>query len=174
MRHLLHATLLGAVLLCTNAIGADAPAHIGRHSSTPEDSAAIHQVITEFQAAIKTKNPKLLSTLVLNSNILFASPAAPDEVRKVRESRDVSFDGIRTGGYNEFARYIGTTKEAPEEKFYNIKVTQDGHLAWVMFDYEFLADGKVENYGVETWQMLKTHDGKWKIASVMWSMTFVK
>jgi hypothetical protein len=39
-----------------------------------------------------------------------------------------------------------------------------------MFDYEFLLGGKAQNYGVEMWQMMKVGDGKWKIASVMWTM----
>jgi len=38
-----------------------------------------------------------------------------------------------------------------------------------MFDDEFLVGGKAENYGVETWQMIKVPAG-WKIASVMWTM----
>ena len=66
-------------------------------------------------------------------------------------------------------QFIATTKEPIEEKFYNIKITQDGHVAWVMFDFEFLSGGKVENYGVETWQMVKAIDDKWKIFSVVWS-----
>jgi hypothetical protein len=77
---------------------------------------------------------------------------------------------LRAGGYAEFARFIGSSKGAVEEKFYNVKITQDGNVAWVMFDYEFLVDGKAQNYGVETWQMMKVADDKWKIASVMWTM----
>lgn len=42
-------------------------------------------------------------------------------------------------------------------------------MGWVMLDFEFLEGGRVENYGVETWQMLKTADDSWKIISVVWS-----
>jgi len=48
-------------------------------------------------------------------------------------------------------------------------VTQDGHLAWVTFDFEFLQDSKVVNRGLEVWQVLHAADGKWKIMSVVWS-----
>jgi hypothetical protein len=47
--------------------------------------------------------------------------------------------------------------------------TQDGHLAWASFDCEFLQDGKVTNYGLETWVLLKNQGDKWKILSNIWS-----
>ena len=166
------ALFLAAALLSSNlAIAADnPPAYIGKHVTSQADTNAINKVIEDFQTAIKKRDPKLLSTLVLNSHILFDAPWAPDDVLKVRETRDVTFNGIRAGGYNDFARFIGTTKENVEEKFYNIKITQDGHLAWVMFDYEFVVEGKTQNYGVETWQMMKVPNNEWKIFSVVWSM----
>jgi hypothetical protein len=63
---------------------------------------------------------------------------------------------------------VGGAKKPIQEKFYNVKITQDGHVAWVVFDFEFLNDNVVSNYGVEAWQMYKT-DGKWKILSVVWT-----
>jgi hypothetical protein len=39
-----------------------------------------------------------------------------------------------------------------------------------MFDYEFLVDGKAQHYGAEAWQVMKVAKGKWKIASVTWTM----
>jgi F420-0:gamma-glutamyl ligase-like protein len=39
----------------------------------------------------------------------------------------------------------------------------------VTFDFDFLENGKVENYGVEVWQMIKDADDTWKILSVVWS-----
>jgi ketosteroid isomerase-like protein len=78
--------------------------------------------------------------------------------------------GIRAGGYGDFVRFIGMSKQALEEEFYNVKITQDGDVAWVMFDYAFLKDGTTQNYGIETWQMMKAKNGDWKIASVMWAM----
>jgi ketosteroid isomerase-like protein len=146
------------------------PAYIGRHTSTPQDTQAINKVIEDFQVALKTKNTRLLSTLVLNSNILFDAPGSPKDVAFAHEKYDTTYDGLRAGGYNDFARFIGSAKESTEEKFYNVKITQDGNVAWVMFDYEFLLDGKPQNYGVEMWQMMKVADDKWKIASVMWTM----
>ncbi|MYM23927.1 hypothetical protein GTP46_14840 [Duganella sp. FT135W] len=172
MRRLLLAFVVTSLFLnSANANATDTvPAYIGKHVATPEDTRAINKVIEDFQTAIKTKDRKLLSTLVLNSNILFDSPMNPEDIEYVRDKHDTTFDGLRAGGYGEFARVIGMSKEAIEERFYNVKITQDGNVAWVMFDYEFVRDGKTQNYGIETWQMMKVIGGSWKIASVMWTM----
>jgi ketosteroid isomerase-like protein len=158
------------MLAWSAASAASAPAHIGRYTSSPQDKQAINKVIEDFQVALKTKNTKLLSTLVLNSNILFDAPGTPKDVAFARDKYDTTYDGLRAGGYHSFVNFIESTKETTEEKFYNVKITQDGNVAWVMFDYEFLMGGKAQNYGVEMWQMMKVADGKWKIASVMWTM----
>lgn len=100
---------------------------------------------------------------------MFASPASPTRVRKARSTHDLHDDGTAHAGATDFLRFIATSTEPVEQRFHNIRITQDGHVAWVMFDFEFLEGGRVENYGIETWQMLKTADDSWKIISVVWS-----
>jgi ketosteroid isomerase-like protein len=139
--------------------------------STPEDVAAITAVTEQFQAALKAKDVKALSSLLLHSNILWTSPASDKQAAKMRAETDVNFDGVNAGGYSGFAQFVKNAKLPIEERFYNVKITQDADLAWVMFDYEFVGDGKVENYGIETWQMVK-RGGQWKIFSVVWSTHF--
>ena len=170
MRRFLSACAIASTLLCGAASAADVPAYIGQRITTAADTQAINKVIEDFQTAIKTKDRKLLSTLVLNSNILFDTPYHATDIVDVRNKYDVTFDGLHTGGYTEFSRFLGTAKESLEQKFYNVKITQDDNLAWVMFDYEFVRAGKTQNHGMETWQMIKAVDNKWKIVSVMWTM----
>jgi ketosteroid isomerase-like protein len=143
--------------------------YVGRHESAAEDLKAIKQVADEFRAALVAKDARRLSALFLNSDILFTSPAGPEAARKSRDTLDVNFSGIRSGGAVGFLQFVADSKASIEERFHNLQVTQDQHVAWVMFDFEFLEDGKVENYGIETWQLLKTVDGRWKIFSVVWS-----
>jgi ketosteroid isomerase-like protein len=139
--------------------------------STPEDVAAISLVAEQFQAALKAKDVKALSSLLLHSNIMWTSPMSDKRVQQIRAETDPNFDGVPAGGYGGFAQFVKNAKFPIEERFYNVKITQDADLAWVMFDYEFVGDGKVENYGVETWQMVK-RGGQWKIFSVVWSTHF--
>lgn len=170
MRFLL--ALLATLMLAMGAVdAAEPPPYIGRHTSTPEDRRAIEQVVADFQAALKTKDVRLLSSLMLNTDIPFSPPASPERIRKIRETIDPNANGLRAGGYHDFVRLIRDSKLPLEERFYNVKITQDRNVAWVMFDYEFVEDGKPGNYGIETWQMMQNHEGKWKIASVWWTST---
>lgn len=168
MRFLLTA-LLALLFASATVDAAEPPPYIGRHTSTPEDRRAIEQVVADFQTALKTRDIRLLASLMLNTDIPFSSPASPESVRKIRAAFDPTATGIRAGGYHDFARFIRESKVPVEERFYNVKITQDKHVAWIMFDYEFVEDGKVFNYGIETWQMMQDLEGRWKIASVWWS-----
>lgn len=165
----LRAALFSAALICSPVFAADVPSHVGRYESTPEDIAAITKVTQDFQAALKAKDVKLLSSLMLNSNVLWASPASPQGIAKVRETIDVNFDGLSPMGYPGFAEFISTEKKVVEERFYNVRITQDRNVAFVLFDFDFRVGDAVINHGLEAWQMLKVADGKWKIASVYWS-----
>jgi len=161
---------LSALLACAALLSPPADAEApkpSRRVSTPEDLAAIRDVLDRFMAAVENKNGKELSALVLHSRILFTSPRDQTGVDAVR-AYDANFDGVGAGGFGDFARFVSTTKDAIEERFTNVEMVQDGPVAWVFFDYEFLENGKVENYGVEVWQLRKT-DGKWKIFSVVWT-----
>jgi ketosteroid isomerase-like protein len=166
---------LGALMMDIGpAAAADVPAYIGRHTSTPEDQREIAQVVADFQTALKTKNIRELASLMLNADIPWASPPPPEGIRKMREMHDPNANGVRAGGFHDFVRFIRASKVPVEERFYNVKITQDKHVAWVMFDYEFVEDGKAGNYGIETWQMMKNVDGKWKIASVWWTTNMLQ
>ena len=164
------AAVLAAAVLCSPVLAADVPSHVGKYDTTPEDTVAINKVIQDFQTALKTKDIKLLSSLMLNSNILWASPANPEGIAKVRDTIDVNFDGLSPiTGYPDFAEFIKTEKEIVEERFYNVRITQDRHIAFVLFDFDFRIGDKVINHGLEAWQMLKVADNKWKIVTVYWS-----
>jgi hypothetical protein len=56
-----------------------------------------------------------MSTLMLNSNILFASPASPQTVKMINEKEDVNFDGLPNGGYPRFAQFVAGTAGPVEE-----------------------------------------------------------
>lgn len=160
--------MLMAMGLLAGSVFAAPPKAVG----TPEDKAAIEAVIQDFQSSLKSKDMKKLSSLMLHSNILWASPVPDKLVSEIRRDTDPNFDGVRAGGFNDFVLSVKNDKKSVEEKFYDVKITQDRDVAWVLFDYEFLSDGVVQNYGVEAWQMVK-REGKWKIFSVTWSANFV-
>ena len=164
-----HKFIVFLIAVAAATVNAQTPSHIGQYETSSKDTDAILQVTKDFRAALTTKDGKKLSALLLNSKILFSSPASPTRARKQKEEVDSNFDGIDAAGASGFIEFVAKSKEPIEEKFYNVKITQDRHVAWVMFDFEFLEDNKVQNYGIEAWQMLKTADDSWKILSVVWS-----
>ena len=171
MTRIFHSLAFSAALLAGSAGAANVanPGFVGKYVTTPQDTAAIHQVIADFQSALKTKNMVLMSSLLMSSDILFANPARPESIVKARTKIDVNFNGLVGKGFPGFADMIMRDKAVMEERFYNIRITQDDNVAVVMFDFDFLYDGKIENHGLEVWQMMKDVQGKWKIASVFWS-----
>jgi ketosteroid isomerase-like protein len=166
----MHRSVLVAALVVVSALApsrsTSAP-YTSKRVATREDVAAIRKVHTDFMAAIAAKDGRKLSTLVLNDHILLAPMADQARVDAVRKYNS-NFDGVGDGGFSSFAHYISTTSDKLEEKTYNVEVTQDGLMALVTFDYEFVINGKVSNYGLEVWQLRKT-DGKWKIFSGTWT-----
>ena len=50
----------------------------------------------------------------------------------------------------------------------NVRVTSDGVVATVYFDFVFNMGGKATNAGNETWQLVKDDKG-WRIASIAFS-----
>jgi hypothetical protein len=145
-----------------------APAYVGQRDSSPQELQAITRLTEDFQAAIAAKNSRALSALMFSANIVFVSPATDAVAQRVRDSNDVTFDGIGGPGLGGFLRFIATSPQSLQEKFYNVHIVQDGNVASVDFDYDFLIDGRSENHGLESWQLYKT-EGSWKILSVLWS-----
>jgi hypothetical protein len=73
------------------------------------------------------------------------------------------------GNYEQFAKFVSEAPKPIEETFRNLRIETDGTVGTVYFDYQFLADGKVQNHGVETWQLVHTKDG-WKISAMLYSV----
>ena len=169
MFRVLRALPLAVAIACTSAAATELPSFVGKHEGTPEDLAAILQVTQDFQKALKSKDIRLLSSLLVNQNIMWLSPSSPANITRVRAEIDPNYDGLAVGGYAPFAAFVKDEKGVVEERFYNIQVTQDRHVAFVMVDFDFRIDDRIINHGVESWQMYKNADGKWKIASVFWS-----
>lgn len=145
------------------------PAYLKRPVSNAAERQALLQLCAQFQQALREKNGKLLASLLLHDQILFNSPANPEFSDLIKAKHNPHFNGLAPNGALDFMRFITTHKGTVEEKFYDIQINQDKHLAWVNFDFEFIENGKVVNYGQEHWQVLKTSSGEWKIFSVVWS-----
>ena len=159
MRALFSFLLLAACL--AGPAHADAP-------SRSADVAAIEQVVERFKAAILAHDGKTLDGLFLadhDSWLEVADERTWAEVkRKHPEARKVVVDARR-----KFVEFVQHGTRPVEERFYNVRIETNGAIGMVYFDFDFIADGKVNNRGSETWQMVRAEDG-WKIAAMLYSI----
>ncbi|MBL4791337.1 MAG: nuclear transport factor 2 family protein [Kordiimonadaceae bacterium] len=147
------------------------PDYVGKYSNVPAEIAAIEAIVDKFQKAIIAHDGAAINALLLHDDILFISAAPQKMIDRVRELQDPDYMKKRPSGQAQgFVKFVSESKMAIEERFYNVKITEDSGFALVVFDYDFRMDGTVTNYGIETWQMFKV-DGIWRIATVAWSAT---
>lgn len=136
-------------------------------NSTTEHQTAITKVLQSFMHCMTTKD----STTFYN--LFYDGPVAWVGVYQTatQQKRSNSNPGIadhKLSDYKSWFRSIiqGSPKE---EKFYNVQINTDGHVAAVTFDFSYWAGGKKGIWGKETWGMVRINN-EWKITSVLFSI----
>lgn len=150
------------------ALAGQALAQGPQYKSNDEDLRKIRGVVEELRQDVIHKDGYAITKLVLNPNVLFHHINNQEEIDGARKL-NAQFDGVGTSQLDGFAQFLATSKDRLEEKFYNIEIRQDGDLGLVTFNYDFVINDKVQNTGLEHWQVCKI-DGQWKILSVTWTV----
>lgn len=75
---------------------------------------------------------------------------------------------VRPWTFQQFAKVVSSSRSRLDPEHSNLRILTDGTVASVYFNFVFLIDGKPENRGSETWQLVKANDG-WKIAAITYS-----
>ena len=114
MRRFISAFAVASILLAGTADGSrlcrPTSASTSRPPRTPRRST---RSSTTSRLAVKTKDSKLL--LVADAELEHPVRCAlqrPEDITMVRATYDVNFDGLRAGGYADFARFISDRKGA--------------------------------------------------------------
>lgn len=134
--------------------------------------ADIQKVVDTFQTSLKAHDAKTLGSLFVADGkgwYTALGEASLNKIRKEHPGKDVP--RYKPGSWQEFTDFVGKAKGPIEERFHNVRIQTDGAIGTVYFDFDFLMDGKVQNHGAETWQMLRTDDG-WKIVAMLYSSNF--
>lgn len=131
------------------------------------DEAAIEQVMKQYHAAIVAHQGTALSNLFLPDanlwlNVLTGSAFAQAQAKSATAQK------VRVSNYRDFANLVSTTTKNFDPEHSNVVIHTDGTIAAVYFDFIFNVDGKANNRGSETWQLVKAADG-WRIASIVYS-----
>jgi hypothetical protein len=165
---ILSLTIIGLAAIGLTMLTASTHATSSAEAVARDARSQIEQVIARFQTAIIKKDKAGLSELFLPANNSWI--AVPTEATwRIVHAKHPKARRFMPGSYTEFVDFIATSPEPMEEKFSNVQIATDGAVASVYFDFVFLANGKPQNRGSETWQLINTGSG-WKINALVYSI----
>lgn len=160
------------VTVCMLGALAVSPRDVLAQAADNKDKAQIQRVIENFRAAIVNKDQEAFLKLFLKEDItwigvttdasiesLYANRPSPEMERPLK---------IFDSNPREFIGFIARNKAKIDEIISNVRIDSDGDVGQVWFDYSLVNGGFKQNWGKESWQMVRTADG-WKIAGVVWS-----
>ncbi|MFT4202423.1 MAG: hypothetical protein QM610_00795 [Chitinophagaceae bacterium] len=127
----------------------------------------ILEVVKIFAKSVKDKDSVSYLNLFHHQPIVWEGVNKDKSLNKFREKKPEMNDCF-SDNYIEFIRRIVKSGKIFEEKYDNIQIINDDKIATVFFDYTFIIDSDVKNWGSESWQLIKTN-GNWKITSIIFS-----
>ena len=162
---------LCALALLPIALTAQTPVPSAAQTQTANDhhadEAAIEQVMKQYHAAILAHDGTALSGLFLPDANLWLN-VLTDSAYARAQAKSPTAQKARVSSYRDFAKLVSTTPKSFDPEHSNVMIHTDGTIAAVYFDFVFNVDGKANNRGSETWQLVKAADG-WRIASIVYS-----
>lgn len=149
--------LIGALLLSTAIHAKD----------REQDIADVQHVMDTFHHAVVTHDGSALAALFISEGSTWLNVLSEDAYARAKvKTPDIA--KIRVGSYKDFAGFVSKSKDSLDPVHSHVQIHSDGVIASVYFDFVFLINGKVENRGSETWQLVKGAQG-WRIAALTYS-----
>ena len=136
-------------------------------ASTAEDTVDVQHVMDAFHAAVVSHDGSRLAALFLPEGSTWLNVLS-DEGYARAKAKSPEVPRIRLGHYKDFAQFVSKSKASLDPEHSHLNIRSDGTIASAYFDFVFLIDGKEENRGSETWQLVKGAEG-WRIAAITYS-----
>lgn len=133
------------------------------------DVAQIEQVIERFKAAIVAKDKSAMAALFYDKKVVWRSSGHPASRDALARMQGKPTAVVEDQGAYEFLDDPRLAKVAIEERFYHPQIITDGQIATVAFSYDFRLQGSIQNWGAESWQLVKTPEG-WRILHLLFSV----
>ncbi|MEN3275548.1 MAG: hypothetical protein V7631_1338 [Massilia sp.] len=139
----------------------------------PADSRRqIEGIIETFHTTIINKDTAGFMQLFLREDITWTAVYTDASVGRynatLTDPKAPRTPKVQSGSPRKFIESIARAKESRSETFSNVRIDTDGDVAQVWFDYTFMMDDYRNNWGKESWQLIRTEAG-WKIAALVWS-----
>lgn len=156
-------------VLCASTTAVPAIPAFGSPPPATEAQAVveIQHVMDAFHEAVVSHDGARLAALFLPEGTTWLKVLSDDAyARVVANAPDTP--RVAVGSYKDFARFVSSTKSSLDPRHTNVRIHTDRTIASVYFDFVFLIDGKEQNRGSETWQLVKASNG-WRIAAITYS-----
>lgn len=155
------------------AAAMQAPSHALAQSKLVDlkkSEAEVRAVVESFHSSIIAKDKPRFLSLFHGMAIPWLAVLEDGTLAKMRKRQPETpkADPIGTPGPDDFIDFVMKSPLPVEEKFSNLRITTDGLIASVFFDYSFHQGDYKSNWGSEAWHLVNTEKG-WKINSVIYS-----
>lgn len=152
----------GFILIATLLLSAPSEAENRAH-----DVADIRHVMDTFHHAVATHDGPALAALFIPAGSTWLTVLSEEAYARAKlKSPNVA--KIRVGSYKDFAGFVSDSKDMLDPRHFHLRIDTNGIIASAYFDFVFLINGKIENHGSETWQLVKGEQG-WRIAALTYS-----
>ena len=135
--------------------------------TAPQDVADIQRVMETFHHVVATHDGEGVSELFLDQGSTWVTVLS-DKAFAASRAKNALAQKVHVSSYRDFSAFVSSTKSDLDPRHTDIRIHSDGAVASVYFHFDFVIDGKVENRGDETWQLVKTVDG-WRIVAITYS-----
>ena len=136
-------------------------------ASTADDTADVDHLIAAYHQAVVSHDAPRLAALFVPTGSAWFSVLSDDGLQRVRVKSPDAMK-LKPGSVESFVKMVATSTSRLDPRHTNLQVRSDGAIATVTFDFSFLIDGKEQNRGSESWQLVKGTEG-WRIASIIYS-----
>lgn len=165
--------IIAAILACTLLMTFASASHA---APDPADRKSIEQVVEAFRVSVIKKDTATFMSLFYSEGIPWIGVTTDKSLKRENaEKPDPKMpDRGKISGAGTPRRFIEGIARNPviiSETFDNVRIDSDGDVAQVWFDYSFNHGSYKQNWGKESWHLVRT-DAGWKISSVIWSMEF--
>ncbi|MCG7754341.1 serine hydrolase domain-containing protein [Flavihumibacter cheonanensis] len=144
---------------------------LSKNADAQSDRQQIQELLQTFMKALKDKDSLTMYSLFINSPVTWVRVWKPTTLEARRKQNPNEKELAESDHKSWFRRVMqGGIKE---EYFLNPVIAEDGSIGSVTFDYSFWSNGVKGNWGKESWALVK-ENGKWKIASVIFSVELEK
>lgn len=137
-----------------------------------KDSLQFVVIVESFQKAIAEKDSNSFKSLFFHDNVAFTGIMSEATENSIKKNYP-EFEGVAVSESSRFIREICMSQKAQREAFYNVRMTSDGNIGHISFDYGYYSAEKLAQWGHEMWLLVREGE-KWLITDVTYSIRFPK